>query len=181
MFSIITSVSHDPSETILICWFGAQKHFFLSILKTIYCICKMIVFLSKWFITIIGSSSFWMPFLMIILSFFSHFLSSVLPVSGSPAVDSLCRLRVNCANWKAVSLPAKTISPASLPQDWKVKRRFKYKRNKKISAQYIYSFIVPHFLNLFCLKAVDCCLWTVLESFGVIFLNALNKWFDVQN
>ncbi len=30
-------VSHDPSESILICWFGAQycKHFLLSILKTV--------------------------------------------------------------------------------------------------------------------------------------------------
>ncbi len=34
--SIITLVSYDPAEIILICWFGAQKHvLLLSELKTI--------------------------------------------------------------------------------------------------------------------------------------------------
>ncbi len=30
-----TSVSHDPSEIILICWFGAQNHLLFSIFKTV--------------------------------------------------------------------------------------------------------------------------------------------------
>ncbi len=29
IFSIITSVSHDPSEIILICWFAAQETFLI--------------------------------------------------------------------------------------------------------------------------------------------------------
>ncbi len=29
IFSIITSVSHDPSEIILICWFAAQEIFLI--------------------------------------------------------------------------------------------------------------------------------------------------------
>ncbi len=31
IFSIITSVSHDPSEIFLICWFAAQETFMITI------------------------------------------------------------------------------------------------------------------------------------------------------